>query len=294
MGAKIFSLKSISTGVVLMCLLASASKDKLPAYTHHNPPGVVKIAENLYYDQSEIGNVHYREYMFWLKYIFGENSDEYKAALPDTLVWLGKDSCLRNYVHQYYTHPAYDFYPLVGITQRQAENFSKWRADRVFEKILVEHAEILRDTAQNRNTYFSIERYYAGQLQNIKPNKHFKYYPNYRLPSEGEWKLAAQYEDSMERKYSLNCSPNINVSPCNPGKISPTRPVEGGCNTERKNVLYNLHGNVGEWTSEKGISIGGGWADDAKVLSVKDTFQISTPNAETGFRNVCEWKEFVF
>ena len=53
------------------------------------------------------------------------------AIYPDTLVWLAEFSYAQNepMVQQYFTHPAYDDYPVVGVTWRQARAFSHWRAD---------------------------------------------------------------------------------------------------------------------------------------------------------------------
>src|SRR6188474_2519652 len=48
-----------------------------------------KTVNSFYIDQSEVANIHYREYLYWLNTVF--DGDEYipvrNAALPDTLVW---------------------------------------------------------------------------------------------------------------------------------------------------------------------------------------------------------------
>jgi len=297
MGAKIFSLKIISTGVVLMCQLASASKDKLPVYTHHNPSGVVKIAENLYYDQTEVTNAEWREFVFWTKHIFGEKSDEYAFAQQDIMFWRSPDSCTRFYLFNYRNNPVYDFYPVVGIRQEQAEAYSKWRGDRVFEKMLIDHGDLQWDPAQNKETYFSIERYYAGQYQNTKPNKHFNYYPVYRLPSTNERKMALQHEDLIEKTLGDNCRPpDINIPVCTNGIIttSPRRILPEACKPERKDIIYSLRGGVSEWNMEQGVITGGAGGAETKSFEVKDAAQQGTPITQTGFRNVCEWKEFAY
>ena len=78
--------------------------------------------------------------MSWTERVFGKTSEEFKSTLPDTSVWKMKNytcltmSVLENY---YLRHPMYRNYPLVGISQKQAIAFSKWRSDRVFEYILI-------------------------------------------------------------------------------------------------------------------------------------------------------------
>src|SRR6201996_8593499 len=54
----------------------------------NNVPRRVTVA-SFYMDETEVANVHYREYLYWIDNVF--DADEYKAvrdgALPDTLCW---------------------------------------------------------------------------------------------------------------------------------------------------------------------------------------------------------------
>ena len=61
----------------------------------------------------------------------------YKSALPDTLVWRSKLGDNKKYVDYYLRHPAYRNYPVVGVYWLQANDFCKWRTDRVNEYILI-------------------------------------------------------------------------------------------------------------------------------------------------------------
>lgn len=118
---------------VTAIIICTGAKKELP-YWQTAPPGTVRIAENLYYDEAEECNVHYREYLFWVERVFGKNSREYQIALPDTSGWL-QMACLKDYATDYFRRVPYDFYPLVGISQQQALNYTKWRSDRVFERV---------------------------------------------------------------------------------------------------------------------------------------------------------------
>ena len=85
------------------------------------------------------------------------------------------------------------------------------------------------------------------------------------------------------------------INPCANDTIpigAPTENVYVGCKSKNDSVIYNLRGNVGEWTSAKDISIGGGWIDKRETILTQDTFHIKKENAWTGFRNVCEWKRW--
>ncbi|MGL6022857.1 MAG: SUMF1/EgtB/PvdO family nonheme iron enzyme, partial [Chitinophagaceae bacterium] len=73
---------------------------------------------SFYIDKTEIANVHYREYTFWINLVFGaaEYATVRKRARPDSLVWRSSLAYNEPYVKMYFTHPAYNFYPVVGVT----------------------------------------------------------------------------------------------------------------------------------------------------------------------------------
>jgi hypothetical protein len=271
-------------------------------YQTWTPPDGVKISNKLFYDQTEAYNTSWREYEYWTKRVYGVTSAEYKSTLPDTLVWVdpvlakNKILCLNSFAIHYLRNPMYNSYPVVGISQKQALDFSKWRSDRVMEYILVANNIIKWDPAPNKETYFSIEKYYTGKYQNLKPDTNFKYYPSFRLPTITEWKNAIHYADSVDRYIYKDKVPAFwsDIKPCvndtfNKDPMINTNPFE---KPQKRHPIYNLRGNVGEWVSEDGISIGGGWFDKKEIILAQDTFHVNKPNAWTGFRNVCEWKQW--
>ncbi len=48
------------------------------------------------------------------------------ALIPDTNVWLSQMNYSEPFVHYYYQHPAYSDYPVVGVSQFQATQFTDW------------------------------------------------------------------------------------------------------------------------------------------------------------------------
>ena len=276
-------------------------------YLHIIPPNGVKIGENLYYDQTEVTNLDYREFMWWTYRIMGDKSDEYLATIPDTNVWKDFDSCLKTKMRYYLRTSEFEEYPVVGITQKQAEMYSKWRSDRVFEYILIKYGIIKTDPGQKKESCFTIERYFNGTYHNLKPDPDFKYYPEYSLPTTAEWIKALRYADSVEQAYLKKCNSKTgkelkknwpefrsDIIPCinDSFKTIPVLIVHSGLVPERRQPLYNLRGNVSEITSENQVSIGGGWANKRQEILANNIFQAKKPNAWTGFRNVCEWKEW--
>jgi gliding motility-associated lipoprotein GldJ len=93
---------------------------------------------SFYMDRTEVTNFHWLEYMYWMKRVYNKSYPHvYKKCLPDTLAWRDPLSYREKYVNYYLRHPSYRDYPVVGVSWLQANDFCKWRTDRVNEAILV-------------------------------------------------------------------------------------------------------------------------------------------------------------
>lgn len=112
------------------------------AYEYDNLRRRVTVA-SFYMDETEVSNVDWREYLYWIQRNFPGDREYYYNAMPDTLVWRRPLSYNEPYVENYLRHPAYQDYPVVGISWEQAREYAEWRTDRVNEQILRERGILL-------------------------------------------------------------------------------------------------------------------------------------------------------
>jgi gliding motility-associated lipoprotein GldJ len=173
----------------------------------NNTPRTQSVS-SFYMDETEIKNVDWREYVYWLARIYGANYPQvWEKALPDTLAWRDELAYTEPYVELYYRHPAYSFYPVVGVTWLQATDYCVWRTDRVNEWILIREGILRTNPNQVNEDNFNLDTYLKGQYDglvkdeiiDLNPNNDYRkirvedgvLLPRYRLPTESEWEFAA-------------------------------------------------------------------------------------------------------
>ena len=94
-------------------------------------------ASAFYMDAYEVTNLEWREYVSWLQGVYAHRPDVVVRALPDETVWRKELAYNEPYVREYYVSPAYNDYPVVGVSWKQATEYCKWRTDRLNELELI-------------------------------------------------------------------------------------------------------------------------------------------------------------
>ena len=146
---------------------------------------------------------------------------------PDTLCWIRDFTYAYNepYMKMYFSHPGYGEYPVVGVSWEQAQAFCHWRT-------------YLFNSYQIRNKGVRVQ--------------------DYRLPTEAEWEYAARGGKALSM-YPWGGNYIRTAKGCFLANFKPQRgnytddgyliTAKVGSYPPNEYGLYDMAGNVAEWTS---------------------------------------------
>ncbi len=112
-------------------------KDEFITSPRNNETRTLTVS-SFFMDKYEITNLNWNEYLHWLDFVFGAVAPELvDRARPDHKVWREDLAYNDPYEDNYFEHPAFSFYPVVGVSWEQAMAYCQWRTDRVNEMALI-------------------------------------------------------------------------------------------------------------------------------------------------------------
>ena len=186
---------------------------------------------------------------------------------PDTTCWVNDFANADNerYMKLYFCNPAFDDYPVVGVSWEQANAFCAWRTEFLIKGL----------------------GGYAKQIQ------------RFRLPSEIEWEFAARGKEgnpfpweSSDVKSNKGCF-YANFKPDRGNYTMDGSLITSKCGifSANSNGLYDMAGNVAEWTStiytEAGVESMSDMNPELKYTAAKeDPYRLKKKSVRGG-----SWKD---
>lgn len=235
--------------------------------------GKMTSVQSFLIQNTEISNLEYRTFLFDL--LIQDRKDEFLKARPDQNQWSllpgGQNNKMKDH---YFSHPAYDHFPVVNISREGAEMYCKWLTQELFKVV------------DEKKKY---------QFNDI------------RLPAREEWVMAASIE-GKKGPYCWEGDQTLNSSGCYlanykplEGSDSTSYKVDGGFYTVRVDSyfpndfgLYNMSGNVAEMVyddikTKSAGTAGGGWMnneEEIKILGPDPYAGVTNAHPGIGFRVV--------
>ena len=189
-----------------------------------NPNEVVMISKDTAYVDEE-GVIHRETITRPLSSMWDFVNTYIVNVYPDTTCWINDFQNADNepYMRLYFSHPNYSDYPVVGVTWEQATAYCNWRTDFLMRGM-------------------------GGSA---------KFIQRYRLPTEAEWEYAARGKEGNELPWE---NPDVKSDKgCYYANFKPDRgnytkdgnliTSKVGIYSANSNGLFDMAGNVAEWTS---------------------------------------------
>lgn len=279
-------MKNLKVYLLLIPFLLAFGKNNKPKTSKYLPKQFVKVpsgkvilgkkidsCETFYISKTEISNGEWKAFLMDLKQTGA--LEAYEANRLDSTVWRLPNSFLEVFEKQYATNPAYEDYPLVGVTINQAKAYTQWLTEK--------H----KDNKYGKKITFSIPtkkqwiRAARGESQNTYPwdgpyvrNHKGLYLANFMAIGEN----GIIRNDETNKLEIDGGIPNPAKEYFTTAKVKSYYPNKFG--------VYNMAGNVAELISDDTLAMGGSWLDPGGDIRVMSRQSAVAPKVNIGFRVV--------
>ncbi|MFK7953111.1 MAG: formylglycine-generating enzyme family protein [Ekhidna sp.] len=224
-----------------------------------DPFNGVFLKDNLYMDVTEVANIHWLEYEFYLK----------KDSLEEFVISsLPSEEITKNYRPEYFRHPNYRYHPVVGISYTQALNYCKWRTAVVNFKLEADRdnrrvkyrlpTEVEWELAAKSIDTLEMERFkYSGLDFSQKKNRKFirEIFPEREINfKELKKEISAHEKENVPRFVVDFEKPWFVLQEERLPKF-----IYEYAESQSTNEYQHIIGNVAEMVLEKGVAKGGSW-----------------------------------
>lgn len=220
----------------------------------------------IYVAQHEVSNGEYRNFLR------GLNKEELAEFKVDSSAWIQftEFAYHDHMVENYHSHPAYNDYPVVNISQKAAEAYCQWLTEQYYIQKKREFQKV-QFRLPSSEEWMS----FASPL------------PNNRLPWYGNLPYTPEKDGQVS---DIIC--NIKLYDYRSGKHNYIAdggfyPVKVGSYPANQNGLFDIIGNVAEMTSDSLIK-GGSWDNSIEESFIDLEQNFSLPDPRVGFRIVME------
>lgn len=240
--------------------------------------------------KTEVSNSNYLEYLHHLKK--AGDLDAYNAALPDTNAWTtyknpwtNRQFCMTKFAEYYFNHPAYRDFPVVNVTQAQAEKYCEFLTI------------VWREKTGNNTIVFRLP--HRAEFVKAANGKSFDrpYSWNDAFLHTRDGRTRCNFSNIDERiisRDSVTGGIKLESMPANihtgiNAWFDLTAPVKSYWENEFD--LYNLNGNVAEMICDQNIVVGGDWYSPGYEVRNQAAKPYTGANPMTGFRPVMTFVE---
>jgi formylglycine-generating enzyme required for sulfatase activity len=256
---------------------------------------LVPLDDGKFISAFEVDNQMYRAFLADLQ-ARGE-TEKLAIAMWDTTQWATELAYSEPYKNYYHSHPAYDRYPAVNMSQAAAVLFCEWLTQRYNAQPKRKYPGAVFRLPEEKEWVSAVLK--GGQMQSDGDGNPLNYPASIWTLREGSGAYMANFRTSFPTQVKIDPETGeteyftlAEISLPSGGRASTNHGLQDAItapvNSFRPNGLgiYNLLGNVAEWVQEEGVTKGGAWNTTGWYLLPHNRLEVEggQPRSYVGFR----------